>query len=108
MAALGASIILSLFLVISLRCCTKISVLFCCIVILLSILAIGIYAYLYSIGKTYFFIPFVLSSVSIQALRISAYILWGMAGLFIIFLLLAYKKIRLCICNNIQLFLQLK
>lgn len=65
MASLGASIILALFLVISLKCCTKITVIICCIVTLLSILAIGIYAYLYTIGKTYFFIPFILSSVSV-------------------------------------------
>jgi hydrogenase/urease accessory protein HupE len=68
MASLGASIVLSLFLVISLRYCTKITVLVCCIIALLSILAIGIYAYLYTKGKTYFFIPFVLSTVSVKAL----------------------------------------
>ena len=95
-AALGASIIFSILFIFLFRCCPRFIIWICCIIVFLSLIAVATYAYLYSKGIVYFTIPIDLSSISTLSLQISAYVLWGLAGVFLIFILCAYKRIKLC------------
>lgn len=101
-ASLGASIILSLFLIFFFRCCPRFIVWVCCILVFFTMVAVATYAYLYSRGIVYFTIPINLNSISTQGLQITAYVLWGLAGVFLLFLLCAYKRVKLCTQTSIQ------
>ena len=94
--SLGASVILSLFLVFFFRCCPTFIVWVCCLLLFFSMIAVATYAYLYSRGIVYFTIPISLDGISVQGLQITAYVLWGLAGVFLLFLLCTYKRVKLC------------
>ena len=95
-ASVGAAIILGLLMICFFRCCPRFIIWICCFLLILTFVAIATYAYLYSVGIVYFTIPFSLASYSTLGLQISAYVLWGLAGVFLIFLLCCYKRIKLC------------
>jgi hypothetical protein len=77
------------------RWCAGVIVWLSLLVFVLGTIAVGVYMYLYTKGIKLLETPFSLSDYSTNTLQYTAYALWGLAGLSVIFIICAFNRIRL-------------
>jgi hypothetical protein len=98
--AIGAAFILGIIYFVFLRFCAGVVIWLSLIFFVLSMIAIGVYMFLFTEGIELIKVPFNLSTANKDSMRIASYVLWAVSVLVIILTIVLYKTIKL---GNVKL-----